>query len=185
MKKIIIIAAILLCAGLASASKFRPLFDAGRATRGIIWILKDQGAQKYDYRFTWAGEIGRIIGIQSKEKGVDIDAMVTTAYTESSFHMDAVGEKGEMGMFQLYGSYLKRMLKRRDQYEANVEIGAERLALAIRVCTQDGQKETAWEEVFGHYRSGGCNPEYGKWKAKLLRRLKKALDNGSKRTENN
>lgn len=127
--------------------------------------------------------MGRIIAEKSRDKGVDIDAMVTLAFTESSFNMDAVGLKGESGMYQLYKKYADEANKRRDKYEANVEIGARRLAIAIRVCTKRGTSPATWEEVYGHYRSSYCNPRHGEKKAKLLRRLKAALN--AKRTRNN
>lgn len=176
-KKYTIYILLIICVLFQCASKLRPFFDAGRATSGIIWILKEQHIRKTDYRYVWSGEIGRIIAEESRSHGVDIDAMVVLAFTESSFHMDAIGSKGEMGMYQLYARYAEEMKKRMDKYRANVEIGARRLAIAVRVCTEKGKKQSTWEEIYGHYRSSRCNEDLGDHKGKLLRRMKLSLNN--------
>ena len=128
--------------------------------------------------------MGRIIAEKSRKHGVDIDAMVALAFTESSFNADAIGSKGEIGLYQLYKRYAIEADKYLDKYAGNVEVGARRLSIAVMICTKKGQRPATWEEIYGHYRSARCDPELGKHKARLLRRLKTAL-NGSKRKTNN
>jgi len=179
MKKIFLLILAILALGAAPDL----MADYIRATRGIIWILKDQEVRPSDYRFACAEDLGRIIAEKSRKHGVDIDAMIALAFTESSFHMDAVGKKGEVGMYQLYARYAVEAQKYLDQYSANIEIGARRLAIAIMICTEKGKKPATWEQIYGHYRSARCDPELGKVKGRLLRKLKAALND--KRTAHN
>ncbi|NIQ90997.1 MAG: transglycosylase SLT domain-containing protein [Nitrospinaceae bacterium] len=167
LKYIAALVAVLVCFNL-SASELVRYRDLCKATGAIVWILKDQGARPTDYRLQFADGFAWAIVPAAKKYGVDIDAMIVTAFTESSFHADAVGEKGERGLYQIH----RRPLRDWKDIRENADKGARLLARAIRTCSDKGG---TWEHVFGHYRSGRCDPEFGKWKARLYRRLKKEL----------
>lgn len=165
---------ILFCLAIPSAEASREIppvkyMDLCKATKAVIWILKDQGAGPKDYRIKFADGYAWPIAAYSRKYGVDIDASAVVAYRESSFRLDVVGSKGELGLFQIH----KRKLNDwQDVYE-NSEKGIKRLSQAVRACNR--KKLNTWEHVFGHYRSGRCIPEYGIEKAKLLRKLKRAM----------
>jgi len=148
--------------------------DLVRTTRGIIWILRTEGARLSDYRLKFAESFAWAIVPPAKKYGVDLDAMVVTAYAESSFYPEAIGKKGEFGLYQIHPDKAKRM-KRWISVRENADYGARLLARATKRCREKFGDEVTWEHVFGHYRSGYCNPEYGEKKARLVRNLKAAL----------
>lgn len=165
---------ILLCLAVQSTraeTEIPPVkyLDLCQATEAVIWILKDQGANPKDYRIKFADGYAWPIAAYSRKYGVDIDASAVAAFRESSFRLEAVGSQGELGLFQLH----KRRLENWQDIYENAEKGIKRLSQAVRVCFRKNLK--TWEHVFGHYRSGRCNAEFGTEKAKLLRKLKKAL----------
>lgn len=138
--------------------------------RGMRWILIDQGARPTDKRFLLIPHYAKLIAQASDNYGVDADALVALAWHESSYRVDAVGKKGEQGLFQLHGQLKEGV----DTLEESVDRGAKRLTLADRTCRSSAV--IGWDEAFGHYRSNSCTAEYGRWTAWLLHRLKNAMD---------
>ena len=167
-KRTLIAAASVLMLALAGSPG--PVPDEARAARGLRWVLDVHGARKSDARYGRVPELARLISEDGQTNGLDVDALVTLMWTESSMRPDAVGKHGELGYYQLHGD-LKRGA---DTVEENVRRGAARLALAVEKCSPAPPVD--WEQAYGHYRSGECERRFGLQKALLLQSMKRALD---------
>lgn len=156
-----------------------------RAAAAMRWMLADRGARPGDPRWGAVPELAGYLGAASTAYAMDVDALVALGWTESSFHIDARGALGEIGFFQLYGAWAEGVRT----VQENIDRGTKRLALARDRCDPDarGYALTAaqraavlatvdWAAVYGHYRGGDCDPALGKYKAWLLRRLKRGLE---------